>query len=93
MNEDPERTYESIRKAAEVHRQVRQHARKFIRPGMKLIDIAETIEAGTRALVDEDGLEGGVAFPTGLNLNHCAAHYTPNPGDTTGLSRLLWITV
>lgn len=25
----------------------------------------------------------GLAFPTGCSLNHCAAHYTPNAGDTT----------
>ena len=27
----------------------------------------------------------GLAFPTGLSLNHCAAHWTPNKGDTTVL--------
>ena len=84
--EDPEVTYNSIRRAAEVHRQVRKYARKIIKPGMRMIDIAETIENGTRALVEEDGLECGVGFPTGLSLNHCAAHYSPNPGDTLGMS-------
>ncbi|KAG5647693.1 hypothetical protein DXG03_008416 [Asterophora parasitica] len=84
--EDPETTYNSIRRAAEVHRQVRQYARKTIRPGMTMTEIAENIEAGTRALVEENGLESGVGFPTGVNLNHCAAHYTPNAGDTTGAS-------
>ena len=82
--EDPEVTYNHIRRAAEVHRQVRKYARKFIRPGMRMIDIAEGIENGVRALVEEEGLESGVGFPTGLSLNHCAAHYTPNGGDTTG---------
>lgn len=28
---------------------------------------------------------GGMAFPTGVSLNNCAAHYTPNPGDDTVL--------
>ncbi|KAN0100402.1 Peptidase M24, structural domain containing protein [Tylopilus felleus] len=81
--EDPEITYNIIRRAAEVHRQVRQHARKFIRPGLSMTEIAEYIENGTRALVEESGLDAGVGFPTGLSLNHCAAHYTPNAGDTT----------
>ncbi|KAI6047858.1 methionine aminopeptidase 2-like protein [Pisolithus marmoratus] len=81
--EDPEVTYQSIRRAAEVHRQVRQYARKFIRPGQSLTEIAEYIENGTRALVEESGLECGVGFPTGLSLNNCAAHFTPNAGDTT----------
>ncbi|KAF8078985.1 methionine aminopeptidase 2-like protein [Lyophyllum atratum] len=84
-NEDPETTYQSIRRASEVHRQVRKYARKMIRPGMTMTEIAENIEAGTRALVEENGLESGVGFPTGVNLNHCAAHYTPNAGDTTVL--------
>ncbi|KAG6919026.1 hypothetical protein DXG01_009736 [Tephrocybe rancida] len=83
-NEDPETTYQHIRRASEVHRQVRQHARKTIRPGMTMTEIVENIEAGTRALVEENGLESGVGFPTGVSLNNCAAHYTPNAGDTTG---------
>jgi len=86
-NEDPETTYQSIRKAAEVHRLVRKHARKFIRPGMTMTEIAENIEDGTRALVEENGLEAGVGFPTGLSLNNCAAHYTPNAGDTIVLQK------
>jgi methionyl aminopeptidase len=27
----------------------------------------------------------GIGFPTGLNINECAAHYTPNAGDTRGM--------
>jgi methionyl aminopeptidase len=72
-----------------VHRLVRRHARKHIRPGMAMTEIAENIEDGTRALVEENGLESGVGFPTGLSLNNCAAHYTPNAGDTTGKWLLL----
>lgn len=82
--EDPEVTYQHIRRAAEVHRQVRKHARKFIKPGMTMTEIANGIEDGSRALVEEDGLESGIGFPTGLSLNECAAHYTPNAGDTIG---------
>ncbi|KAF9055923.1 peptidase M24A methionine aminopeptidase [Panaeolus papilionaceus] len=86
-NEDPETTYNDIRRAAEVHRQVRQAARKFIRPGQTMTEIAEYIEDGTRALVEENGFQSGIGFPTGLSLNHCAAHYTPNAGDTTVLQQ------
>lgn len=53
---------------------------------MTTTEIAELIEDGTRALVEEEGLERGVGFPTGLSLNNCAAHYSPNAGDTTGNS-------
>lgn len=52
---------------------------------MTMIEIAELIENGTRALIEENGLEAGIGFPTGLSLNHVAAHYTPNAGDTTVL--------
>ena len=34
-------------------------------------------------MIKEEGLKAGPAFPTGVSLNHCAAHYTPNNGDTT----------
>ncbi|PYI17864.1 methionine aminopeptidase 2-like protein [Aspergillus japonicus CBS 114.51] len=75
------------RKAAEVHRQVRQYAqRELIKPGASLTDIAEGIEDGVRALTGHQGLEpgdafhAGMGFPTGLCLNNVAAHWTPNPG-------------
>ncbi|KIY51987.1 methionine aminopeptidase 2-like protein, partial [Fistulina hepatica ATCC 64428] len=80
-NEDPDETYQNIRRAAEVHRLVRKSVQKHVRPGMTMTEIANFIEDGTRALVEENGFESGVGFPTGLSLNHCAAHYTPNPGD------------
>ena len=76
--------FNDLRRAAEVHRQVRQYARKTIKPGMAMTEIAELIENATRALVEEDGLTRGIGFPTGLSLNHCAAHYTPNAGDKIG---------
>ncbi|KAJ7293069.1 methionine aminopeptidase 2-like protein [Mycena rebaudengoi] len=85
INEDPETTYQNIRKGAEVHRLVRKHARKTIRTGMTLTEIVENIEAGTRALAEGDGLDAGVGFPTGVNINNCAAHFSPNAGDTTVL--------
>lgn len=47
-----------------------------------MTEIAEMIENGTRALVEESGLESGIGFPTGLSVNEVAAHYTPNAGDT-----------
>ncbi|KAM4056645.1 metallopeptidase family M24 domain-containing protein [Hirsutella rhossiliensis] len=74
------------RKAAEVHRQVRQSVQQTVKPGQTLTDIAVGIEDGVRALLGNAGLEpghslqAGMGFPTGLSLNHCVAHYTPNPG-------------
>ncbi|KAI4842765.1 peptidase M24A, methionine aminopeptidase [Aureobasidium sp. EXF-8845] len=81
------------RHAAEVHRQVRQWAQKNIKPGQSLTEIAEGIENGVRHLTGHQGLEegdnirGGMGFPTGLSINHCAAHYTPNAGNKTILQQ------
>ncbi|PYH95150.1 methionine aminopeptidase [Aspergillus ellipticus CBS 707.79] len=78
---------EEYRHGAEVHRQVRQYAQKTIRPGQTLTEIAEGIEESVRALTGHQGLEegdnmkGGMGFPCGLSINHCAAHYTPNAGN------------
>ncbi|KAG8724728.1 Methionine aminopeptidase 2 [Ceratobasidium sp. 395] len=95
---DPEDTYQNIRRGAEVHRQVRAHVRKTIRPGQTMTEIAENIEEGIRALAEVQGKDKGgieaenwrvasIGFPTGVNLNECAAHYTPNAGDTRVLQK------
>lgn len=84
---------EEYRYGAEVHRQVRTWAHEFIQPGRTLTEIAEGIEDSVRALTGHPGLEegdnikGGVAFPTGVNLDHIAAHYSPNAGNKTVLSK------
>jgi len=77
--------YQEVRIAAEAHRQTRNYIRKLIKPGVVLFDLCETLEGVSRKLIRESGLEAGLAFPTGVSLNHCAAHYTPNAGDTTVL--------
>ena len=90
MNNDFLQEY---RQGAEVHRQVRQWAQKNIKPGQSLTEIAEGIEDSVRALTGHPGLEegdnikGGMGFPTGLSINHCAAHYTPNAGNKVTLQR------
>ncbi|CAO3572684.1 unnamed protein product [Mortierella alpina] len=48
---------------------------------MTMTEICELIENGTRNLVEANGFESGIAFPTGCSLNHVAAHYSPNAGD------------
>ena len=81
------------RQAAETHRQVRQWAQKNIKPGQTLTEIANGIEDSVRRLVGHDGLsEGdaivaGMGFPTGLNLDNIAAHFSPNAGNKTVLQQ------
>lgn len=77
--------YNELRLAAEAHRQTRQYIQKWVKPGMSMIQICEELENTARKLIDENGLDAGLAFPTGCSLNHCAAHYTPNAGDPTVL--------
>jgi methionyl aminopeptidase len=89
---------EEYRKGAEIHRQVRQWAQKTIKPGMSLTEIAEGIEDSVRALTGHDGLTegdsilGGMGFPCGLSINNCAAHFTPNAGNKTGMLASLVMT-
>jgi len=52
--------YETLRYGAEAHRQTRRYIQKIIKPGVKLIEVAETIEECTRKLMGGDGkLESG----------------------------------
>ncbi|CDS40613.1 methionyl aminopeptidase 2 [Echinococcus multilocularis] len=77
--------YQDLRQAAEVHRTVRQYMRPLLKPGVRLFDFCEQLEATSRQLINENGLRAGLAFPTGVSLNNCAAHYSPNAGDNTVL--------
>lgn len=73
-------------KAANVHKKVGEIVRNTIKPGMALKDIALFIEDNIKTNIEFDNnkpLDRGVAFPVGLSLNNCAAHYTPNYGDNT----------
>jgi len=60
---------------SESHRQTRTWVKSWIKPGMTMIDICERLEAHSRHMISESGLEAGLAFPTGCSINHCAAHY------------------
>ena len=73
-----------LRKGASVHRKARQRLQASLHPGMRLIDIAELVESAARRGIGYDKkrpLAAGLAFPCGVSVNHCAAHYTPNPGE------------
>lgn len=76
----------NYRTAAEVHRHTRHWVQEVAKPGYSLTDLATGIENSVRAFLNNAGLEtgqslqSGLGFPTGLALNHCVAHYTPNSG-------------
>ncbi|KAL0918034.1 hypothetical protein M5K25_010022 [Dendrobium thyrsiflorum] len=77
--------YNAVRRAAEVHRQVRKYIRSILKPGILMFELCETLENMVRKLIKESGLQSGIAFPTGCSLNWVAAHWTPNSGDKTVL--------
>uniref|UniRef100_G1R1G6 Methionine aminopeptidase 2 n=1 Tax=Nomascus leucogenys TaxID=61853 RepID=G1R1G6_NOMLE len=85
LDQASEEIWNDFREAAEAHRQVRKYVMSWIKPGMTMIEICEKLEDCSRKLIKENGLNAGLAFPTGCSLNNCAAHYTPNAGDTTVL--------
>ncbi|KAL1962164.1 hypothetical protein VTN77DRAFT_510 [Rasamsonia byssochlamydoides] len=66
-----EEVLNDYRKAAEVHRQVRQWVQQTVKPGQTLTEIATGIEDGVRALLGHQGIEpgdslkAGMGFPTG----------------------------
>ncbi len=63
---------DSYVKAGEIAREVKEFARGILKPEMKLIDIAEAIDAKILEL------GGEAAFPVNLSLNEVAAHFTPD---------------
>lgn len=77
--------WNNVRRAAEAHREARKYLQSFVQPGMSYIDIVTRLENKYLELIEAEGLKAGRGFPTGVSPNHCAAHYTPNTGDTLAL--------
>lgn len=65
--------FDSYVKAGEIARKIKKFARDLIKPGVKLIDVADAID---EKIFD---LGGEPAFPVNLSLNEIAAHFTPEP--------------
>ncbi|CAL9735696.1 methionine aminopeptidase 2 [Monosporozyma servazzii] len=91
-DQERESHWNDVRKGAEIHRRVRRNVQNKIKPGMNLTDIADIIENATRKYTGaqdlrtmDDPKSAGIGFPTGLSINHVAAHFTPNAGDKTVL--------
>jgi len=78
------------RKAAAIHKQVRAYARELLVPGADMLVAADKIEGRLRALCGAEGYRTykpddtgycAQAFPLGLSVNNCAAHYAPLVAD------------
>src|SRR3989338_5106490 len=67
--------FENYTKAGKILKDI--YAALRIRPGDKIIDIADTVE-------NEIMRKGALpAFPVNISINDVAAHYTPIPNDET----------
>jgi len=63
-------------KAGKIGQEAKELARKELKPGLKVLDLAEKIEK----LIKDRG--AGIAFPVNISINDIAAHYTPDINDT-----------
>ena len=78
----------SLEKAADIHKEVRRHLHKILKPGIKLTDIVKIIETKTIELSNKNEcINGGIGFPVGLSVNSCAAHFHPENQDITILKK------
>ncbi len=64
--------FEKYKKAGKINIKAKKLVEKLAKPGAKVLDIAEKVEA----LIREEGAKP--AFPLNISLNNVAAHYTPD---------------
>ena len=68
-------------KGAYCHKNVGKFIRNNIKENMSLENIAKIIENKIKEEIkynSKEPISKGIAFPVGLSLNNCAAHYCPN---------------
>ncbi len=66
---------ENYEKAGEIVRKVKEEVVKLVKPGVKLLEVAEFVES---RIVE---LGGKPAFPCNISINSDAAHFTPKRND------------
>lgn len=78
--QEPE-VLDKYREAGRILAEVRGEAIKKVKVGVKLLDVAESVERS----IQQKG--GAVAFPTNISLNEEAAHATPSESDASIFGR------
>ncbi len=76
-----EHILEKYRKAGQVSAGIKKEILEIVKPGMKILDLAERIEKMTT----ERGC--GIAFPVNIGINEITAHYTPVYNDETVIEK------
>ena len=69
------------RLAGKIAAEARDYGSSLIKPGVKLLDVAEKIEKK----IKEKGAD--IAFPVNISINEIAAHYTPRHNDELVFNR------
>ena len=72
---------EEYKKAGKIAARVMEEGLKMIKPGAKLLDVANAIEG----LIEEN--EAKPAFPVNISVNAIAAHYSPDAWDESTFKR------
>ncbi|MCX6818367.1 MAG: type II methionyl aminopeptidase [Candidatus Aenigmarchaeota archaeon] len=72
-----EKILENYIKAGRISGQIKAEVLQTIKPGMKILELAEFIEKRTL------DLGGKPAFPVNIGINDITAHYTPKADDAT----------
>lgn len=68
---------EKYKKAGEIAKTVREEGKKLVKPGVKILEVAEKVESRIKEL-------GGIpAWPINISINDIAAHYSPLQDDAT----------
>jgi methionyl aminopeptidase len=75
----------SYKKAGKIADEIKKELINFVKPNIKLLDIANFIE---NKIYKQNAVP---AFPTNLSINEIAAHYTPIPNDTKEATELIKI--
>ena len=70
---------EKYRKAGEISARVKKEVMERIKPGMRILELAEFIE---KRILE---LGGKPAFPVNIGINDITAHYTPKFDDQTAI--------
>lgn len=72
-----ENDYDSIMKAATIHKQIRKDIQNIIYPEVKIYTISKKINDLIRYYTKDTGVNGGIAFPPTVSLSNIIAHYSP----------------
>ncbi len=77
----------AYREAGKISIKVREWSKELVKPGAKILDIAEGIENKIK------GLGGEIAFPVNICINDITAHYTPKYNDQRVINKEDVVTI